>query len=197
MQRAVFLAGFSLYPGRIRDAFSKCDVFHFNWYETPSGGRIRRKISCLKKLAVLSLLKRSGKKIIFTLHNKTTHISENRTPERKILQDWFIKNSDRIVIHCRDSINFLESLYPGIDTNRIVYVPHPNYINAYPDVLKYSGLTKKPGDIVLLFVGMVIAHKNIDVIIRAASRLKEIKRLRFLICGRGKQGILRHSKGND
>ena len=139
------------------------------------------------KLAVLSLLKRSGKRIIFTLHNKTTHLSENRTPERRKLQDWFIRNSDTIIIHCRDSIKFLESLYPDLDMRKVVYVPHPNYINAYPDVMKYSGLTKEPGDIVLLFVGSVIPHKNIDVIIRAANQLKEIKRLRFLICGRGKQ----------
>ena len=182
MQRAVFLAGFSLYNGRLRDALSQCSIFHFNWYETPSG-----KLNFLKKLAVLSFLKRSGKKIVFTLHNKTNHLSENRTPERKILQNWFIRNSASIVIHCRDSIKFLESLYSDLDMSKVVYVPHPNYINAYPDVMKYSGLRKQPGDVVLLFVGSVIPHKNIDVIIRMANQLKEIKRLRFLICGRGKK----------
>ena len=82
MQRAVFLAGFSLYNGRLRDALSQCSIFHFNWYETPSG-----KLNFLKKLAVLSFLKRSGKKIVFTLHNKTNHLSENRTPERRKLQE--------------------------------------------------------------------------------------------------------------
>ena len=185
MQRAISMAGCSGFYGRLRDGFFRCSIFHFNWYETPYGNRIRRKFSLAKKLLVLYILRITGKKVIYTLHNRTSHLKEGRIGERKIVQDWFIRHAYSIVIHSRESISFLESIYPNIDKARIKYVPHPNYINAYPDSSAYSGCVKKTGEIVLLFIGMVIPHKNIDVIIRTAYQLKEYTHLHFLLCGKG------------
>ena len=186
MQRAVSLAGCDVFYGSFRYALLKCKVFHFNWFETPYGGRIHRKLSLMKKLLMLSILKIAGKKIIYTLHNRTSHLKEYRTHERKLVQDWFIKNAHSIIIHSQESLSFLDSMCPALAKTRIHYVPHPNYINAYPDSCRYSGFEKKSGEIVLLFIGSVIPHKNIDVIIRTASQLRKYTHLHFLICGKGK-----------
>ncbi len=186
MQKAVVSAGYELCRESFTKAFFKCDVFHYNWYETVSHKGIKGRLEFCKKLVRLVLLKALGKKIVYTLHNKTAHTQENRNRSRRFFGKWFMKHADRIIIHCRESVPFIESIQPDININRIQYVPHPNYISAYTGTKSYTNYSKKPDEILLLFLGSVIPIKNLDIIIRTADNLRDNSKLHFLLCGRGK-----------
>ncbi len=100
---------------------------------------------------------------------------------------WFLKNSQTIIIHSHETIDFLKTSYPQTDLAKVKYVPHPHYIDAYPDTIKYSHCTKKPGEIFLLLLGRIDPSKNPDLIIRVANLLKDYPRLHFLMCGKGER----------
>ena len=186
MQKAIISAGYELCKESFTKVLFKCDVFHYNWYETVLDTGLKGRLEFCKRLFRLNMLKALGKKVIFTLHNKTAHIHSHRSRGHEILAEWFMKHADRIIIHCTESIAFIDSVHPDISRDRIQYVPHPNYISAYTGTKEYTHYIKKPDEILLLFVGSVIPHKNLDVIIRTAENFKDNSRIHFLICGRGK-----------
>ncbi len=93
-----------------------------------------------------------------------------------------IRNSDKIIIHCKKaSIDFLHQYYPEIDDRKICFVPMP--IERFSYAEKYLKYEKKEGDIVLSFIGAVKQYKNVEMIIKAANHFSGHDRLKFLICG--------------
>ncbi|MBQ3402976.1 MAG: glycosyltransferase [Synergistaceae bacterium] len=186
MQEAVRATGYELYNGRAIYALFRCRVFHFNWFEYVGGSsRLKRIMRFIMKILVLPLLKVSGKKIIFTFHNKMPHESTKLPLFPKVLMNWFFRHANGIVIHCTQSIPAAKSIFPGIDTSRMFYVPHPNYTTAYHDTEHYSHYTKKPGEIVLTFIGALCPYKCLEVLIESAKKLSDVRDIHFLICGNG------------
>ncbi len=147
--------------------FLKSDIFQLNWFESVNGlkGYVKKKI-------ILRIIKLTGKKIITTFHNKITHTPENRTKYFYSIFKYLLEISDGIIIHCNDSYKFIHNIAPMIDENKIFYVPHPNYINVYPDSIKYSGYLKKSDELTLLFIGSLSSYKNPEVVIKLAVELR-------------------------
>ena len=160
--------------------FLKSDIFQLNWFESVNGlkGYVKKKI-------ILKIIKLTGKKIITTFHNKITHTPENRTKYFYSIFKYLLEISDGIIIHSNYSYKFIHNIAPMIDENKIFYVPHPNYINVYPDSIKYSGYLKKSDELTLLFIGSLSSYKNPEVVIKLANSLKNISGIHFLICGDG------------
>ncbi len=183
MQKAIKLAGYNLITDKHKTRnFIKSDIFHFNWF-LPA----KSSFQYLKQKIFFKLIKLTGKKIVITFHNKTAHNPEWRTNYFYDIFKYMLEISDRIIIHCSDSYKFIEDIVPKVDRNKIFYVPHPNYIGAYSDTIKYSRYIKKSGEFVLLFIGSLDAYKNPDVVIKVANSIKNISRIHFLICGDSNQ----------
>ena len=185
MQKAIISAGYTAYEGSLKRAIFSCDVFHFNWFEATDGGPVRSKIRCLKKYLKLLLLRICGKRTVFTFHNKMPHDEASRNPASFSLLRYMLEHSEAVVIHCMESVTHITKILPGIDKGKIVYVPHPNYIAAYPGTKRYSNEARGKSDILLTFVGAVRKYKCLEVLVRAAKELQEYSGVHFLICGKG------------
>ena len=156
----------------------KSDIFQLNWFESVNSLK-----DYIKKKIVLRVIKLTGKKIITTFHNKTDHAPGGRTKYFYNMFKYLLEISDGIIIHCNDSYKFIHNIAPKVDENKIFYVPHPNYINVYPDSVKYSGYVKKSNELTLLFIGSLSSYKNPEIVIKLANSLKNISGIHFLICG--------------
>lgn len=143
--------------------FLSVKIVHLNWYE--SVGTV---LSFIFKLTKLLLLLAFGKKIVWTMHNKTPH-TQKVLGLQKVLQYILVKASKRIVIHSKISEELLLSNYK-IRKDKIVYIPHPNYINVYGSIPESS---KKTTDkLRLLFLGAVRPYKNIELLIDVINQFE-------------------------
>lgn len=183
MRRAVTAAGYCLSESNSFSDVLHSDIVHFNWYEGIPQGKWAAVSTYVKKMAVLWFLKLSGKRIVFTFHNKVQHEKAGGGLSKRIMK-WLIRNSDGIVLHCEASRQALLEVVPDVDTQKAVFVPHPNYIGIYPDTKPYHGFEKQDGQLVFLFMGQVRPYKNVESVIEAANRLTDYPDIQFLICGR-------------
>ena len=130
--------------------FLKCKIFNFNWYEN-----IRTRREYYLHSAILRILHITGKKIVYTIHNKKPHDSDS---------DWSLKLmrrmcqlADSIVGLCPDTLGVINSIAPGSE-EKLVVIPHPNYIHNYPyddrdDMRDQFGYIDD--DLVFLFLGFL------------------------------------------
>lgn len=167
--------------------FNRIDAAIFNWYENVSGSsEFLKLLVMIKKKLIVTYLKQIKKtKIIIILHNKSDH-NENNSKSRR-MQRWLLSNSDKIVIHCYESLKYIKSEYKYDDasnlSSRCVYIPHPNYIDAY-DKKTFSKFVSgdEPDVMRLLYFGRVKKYKNAEILIGLAERLKN-KKVHITIAG--------------
>jgi glycosyltransferase involved in cell wall biosynthesis len=169
--------------------FHSVRLVHLNWFENLDESSIFRALtSFFKKMIVLTTIKVSGKKLVWTMHNRISH--EKKT---SLLSNWIryflIHWSHRIIIHSEISRSLLVERYSGVSA-KIFYLPHPEFIGDYgpipihePDVL-----ISKP--LVLLFMGAVKPYKNLELLIKAVSPFKE--RVKLIIAGNPNSDAYRH-----
>lgn len=140
--------------------FSKVKIIHLNWYEN-----LDNIIDFIKKAIKLWLLIICGKKIVWTMHNKFPH-SNQVLFYKNVLFKWLIKYSDRIIIHSKISEQILLDFNPLIKT-KIVYIPHPNYIDVYKGIATPKVSDMRTKKLSLLFLGAIKPYKNIELLIEA------------------------------
>lgn len=100
--------------------FFKTDIFHFNWIEYLS----KKKLGGFQLVVFLFqivLIKLFNKKIIWTLHNLSSHYSKDSF--YRFIQRIMIKVSDVVIIHTKESYTYLEK--KGVHKSKIVYFFHP------------------------------------------------------------------------
>ncbi|MDL2243258.1 glycosyltransferase [Bacteroidales bacterium OttesenSCG-928-J19] len=127
-------------------------------------------IEKLHFLFVPKLMAATGKKVVFNVHNKIPHDSRN-TGKAKQFTASMAKIAHKIVIHCNESVEVIQGLCgkdPAI-LEKIVYVPHPNYIGIYGQEKKENKLSNDK--LSLCFFGKVKEYKNIELLISAIREL--------------------------
>lgn len=159
--------------------FFSCKIFNFNWFEKANDAR-----QYYFKAILLSFLHMSGKKIIYTLHNKEPHNSRDTYWSRKLMVK-LCKTSDKIVGLCPDTKEVVAGLYPNA-VSKLVIIPHPNYIANYENESKanlrdYFGFAKE--DMVFLFMGFVSPYKNLELLIDIFNEMDN-PRIKMLIAGK-------------
>lgn len=185
MRSAIIKAGYRLAARNTLKDFWDCNIVHFNWFENiGKGSLLRRKLRFLKKLLMFYSARIMGKKIVMTFHNKVPHESVGN--DSRFLLHGLLRHSNKIMIHCHESYDVIRDAVPGIDMDKIKYMPHPNYISVYSDAIYQDVCNvnlEKKYPFILLFMGLIRPYKNIEVIIRVANQLENIKDIHFLICG--------------
>ncbi len=179
----------------IRDWLLKkrvADVVHFNWFENiDAENRIKTLMRYGKRVVIIKILKWRKIKMVTTVHNRLPHNTKYKNLSLNFMKILY-KNTDVITIlsgQTRDILKeqFGERFYRKIET-KIEYVPHPNYIGAYPAPGKEI-LAEREGDnpvIRFLFLGAVKPYKNVELILEAAKNLaREKKAAEFIIAGSG------------
>lgn len=140
------------------------DIYHFNWLENKASVDTKKnRILCSVILVWLRMLRLSGGKLVWTMHNKESHdCAGDKTFHYTFLRK-LISRMDMIVVHARDSADILVNEY-RFPAEKICYVPHGSYLESanaeLPRAAAHDGL-------VLLAFGRMNRYKNIPMLIRA------------------------------
>lgn len=160
-------------------------IFNFNWYENIyNKNKFLSIYTYYKRIIIIYILKILRKKIVWTIHNKLPHDSNNEKLCKKFMYKLY-NLSDLIIIHCNDTINELNFIQKNKEINKkIIKINHPNYIGLYNNKLNLKKIYNiKENDIVFLFIGQIKPYKNIEIIIEVAKRIK-YDNVKFIIAGK-------------
>jgi beta-1,4-mannosyltransferase len=153
----------------------KIDLLMLNWIEDlpdKKGGYLQSVFFLL----LIRALKLLNVKIVWTLHNKFFHSTQNQYLKKKIFFT-LLKKSDLIITHSREGIKFAGSLTPGVE-KRMFYFPHP--------VVPVNGKKKTdlPKKYDILIWGTLAPYKAIDLFLEYLSANNALDRYRILIAGK-------------
>lgn len=197
MQKAMKESGYYVYSkGRNYRKFF-CNIIHFNWYEDVPNNKIT---TYIYKVLFLYIMKLSGKRIVYTLHNKKPHDFKNKYSSK--LMHKLLKISDSIVIHSKISRDVIQENFQDVNLKKVKYIPHPNYIDSYPREKEYENFRKREDQFVVAFIGQIRPYKNVEVILNVANKLSEKSEIIFLICGKCineeyKEQLIKNISGNN
>ena len=158
--------------------FCKCRIFNFNWYDKAASFS-----EYIRKKLLITMLSLSGKKIVYTLHNKQPHNQLNSKYSLRIMR-YMCKKADAIVGLCPDTKQVLSDLDP-MSIQKLHIIPHPNYVGNY-DLTKGESLRAEYGisdaDMVFLFLGFISPYKNVELLIDTFKKIKN-RNVKLLIAG--------------
>jgi len=132
--------------------FFRTDIIFLNWIENLPDKRLGT-LQTLCFIFILQAYKISGKKIIWTVHNKESH-NRNGKFLKNLLFRFLLNNSDKIITHASEGVSYIDEMKPGL-SRRILFFPHPvkNRLNMKENL-------HKPIDI--LIWGTIAEHKALD-----------------------------------
>jgi len=134
-----------------------------------------------KYLALLTIAKLRRFKIVWTLHNESSHESRHPQIERAVRKLLIRSFADTIVVMTRQSAADFEARHGRSTARKVRYVPHPTYSSFYGPALPKSEARDRlglPANVpVFLFFGRVRAYKGALALIRAFTRLDGNARL--------------------
>lgn len=162
-------------------------LVHLNWFENIDDTSFFKGLrSFFRKMVVLTVIHLSGKKLVWTMHNRMTH--EQKTGKMSsILTDRLLAWSDAIIIHSQLSRALILAQSPSL-SQKIHYIPHPDFVDCYGPVPSSS-----PSDdsaLRLLFVGAVKPYKNIELLIETVGDMKDVS---LMIAGKAKDEAYKDS----
>jgi glycosyltransferase involved in cell wall biosynthesis len=142
--------------------FRSIRLVHLNWFENiDDTSTYKTIVSFLRKTLVLTILRLSGKKLIWTMHNRISH--EKKSGKfSQLITEKLVQWADLIIIHSSQSRNLLITNHPEI-SDKIKYLPHPDFIGNYGPLVVSK--EKNPDILRLLFLGAVKPYKNIELLI--------------------------------
>ena len=167
--------GFIVHP--LDDFFSSKEHFdsvrlvHLNWFENIDDSSYRSALrSFARKMVVLSAIRMSGKKLVWTMHNRASHEKRTGWLSRAITR-LLIRWSHRIIIHSKKSQEMIGRQYPDA-LHKLFYLPHPEFIESYGPIPEEAD-APAASPLKLLFVGAVKPYKNIELLIKMAAEFKD------------------------
>lgn len=157
----------------------RTEYYLFNFYEN-----IKTKKEFWKKIIKLYLLHIFRKKILWVVHNKKPHFNIKKNADLDKLSLILMKKlfdfSFKTIIMCDETRSVLNSFRIYKNENKIVKIPHPNYIDFYN--IKYSPKTET-SRLNFLFIGFVKKYKNIDLLIDCFNKVTD-KNIFLTIAGK-------------
>ena len=159
--------------------FKSIKLIHLNWFENIDDSNFFVGLrSFLRKLVVLTAVRLSGKRLVWTMHNRVSHEKGLAFFSRgitRLLMRW----SHRIVIHTEQSEAILAEHGSAI-RQKAVYVPHPHFIDVYGK--PRTATHRHPGRLQLLFMGMIKPYKNLELLIDTVAGFGD--RVQLTIAGK-------------
>jgi len=171
------------YP--LMDAFrsrlkGKLDLIHFHW-TSPYLLSNHRGISLLKTslfILACTALKISGVKLVWTVHNLTSHEGHNRSLE--IFANRFLcRIYDQIIVHCPTAIDLVIDTYrlPANMRAKISAIPHGHFIDEYENTISREAARQRlgvpSGARFFLYFGQIRAYKNLPKLVETFRRMDD------------------------
>lgn len=161
-------------------------VIHVNWIETCAQDRtLKYRFLGWAVLKWVDLMRAYGAKIVWTVHNKTSHNNSGDIENTRAFYSKMLDKTDMVVVHCKETEDSIVEEY-GYSRDRILNVPH----GAYDDeqvLEKDWKMSDKidPNKFTLMTFGNIVPYKNVPVLIRAYKELND-NSLQLVIAGNSK-----------
>ena len=112
-------------------------------------------------------------KVVYTIHDVVSNLEKNQSS--KLLTNFVIKLSDKILTHNQFSKNQIQRLFKKAD-NEIAIIPHGNYVPFIKieksNIESRENLNIPKQKKVLLFFGMIKRIKGLELMLSALSKIK-------------------------
>ncbi len=151
------------------------DLVFLNWFENVP----EKKFGIAQAIFFFFLLpyfKLTGKKIIWTLHNKLSHSKEHFFL-KKIIFNGLARYSDMIITHCSEGEKIIKSLQPFSEKEILIF-PHP----VVPGNFERNKHEKRKCDI--LIWGTLAPYKGVDKFLRFLKNAGVAGKFRIVIAGK-------------
>ena len=174
----------------------KPDVIHFHWLDVfcnRGGSRLKSLVAFCLFWIQWPVLRLSGIRIVWTLHNLQSHERRLGGLERVLIRKVGTA-ANRVIVHCRFAAERLLAEHPQIAPEKIATIPHGNFIGVYPnDIDKVEararlGLPTQAR--VLLFLGHVRRYKGVTELIEQFRCDSELEPIQLVIAGQVAEAAL-------
>ena len=131
-------------------------------------------------------LKRSGMRIVWTVHDLHNHDSRYWKIE-EFAARYIVRRIDALVVHGEAAKEILHQRWGLSVAQRTVVIPHGNYINSYPNTIDRKTARNQLGldssDFVFLFLGLIRPYKGVPEMVRAFRKIADTD-ARLVIAGK-------------
>jgi len=142
--------------------FRSVRLVHLNWFENIDERRLSVGLrSFFRKLGVLSVIRLTGKPLVWTMHNRMSH-ETGRFFFSRWIHRLLLRWAHVIVIHSASSETML-AVHGERVRRKAEYVPHPHFVGVYGR--RRQSPHTEPNRLRLLFVGMVKPYKQLELLI--------------------------------
>ena len=181
---------------------SKCKIFHIHW---PSSNILKGRSAFIawRQLTLffvaIKLIRLSGKKIVWTVHELEDH--ESRYPHiKRLIDKTLFENVDGFISMNKRVAEVVKERIKRRDKQRVVLIDHPHYKGHYLNTLTRiearAKLNIKNEVFVFLFIGQIREYKNVPALIASFKALNNENTL-LLIAGRPKTEAVLASIKNE
>ena len=166
------------FTATIRAGDHRPTVFHLNWTAPILGGArddLDRQVRYRRFLEAIDEMHSNGIPSIWTVHNVLPHECADPELESQLRQEI----ADRVdVVHvmCAKSVAACSEWFE-IPQSKVRVIPHPSYIDVYPNLVDRATarheLGLQSGDFVYLHFGQVRPYKGIDRLLDAFDQVSQ------------------------
>lgn len=161
-------------------------IFHLHWsfsFVLPIKGVFWRLLSTIYYFCILLLIRLSGYKLIWTVHNVLPH---NQLFINDLLARKFLSKLSSIkIVHSKYTIEEMSRL--GLDVNNAKIIPIGNYIGVYKNNINKTEARKILNignkDFVFLHFGRIEPYKGVENLLKVFSELNRPE-TKLIIAGR-------------
>ncbi len=173
----------------LRVAGTRPAVFHINWTAPILGGGAdehSRLVRYRRFLEALDQLHEQGMGSIWTVHNVLPHECSDLVLEAQFRQE-IADRVDLVHVMCEDTVAACSGRFE-IPSSKVRVLPHPSYIDVYPNLVDKQTARYELGlshdDYVYLHFGQIRPYKGIDRLLDAFDRLARHRpRAKLLLVG--------------
>ena len=166
--------------------FRHVKIIHVNWIETCAQDRtLKYRFLGWAVLKWVDLMRIYGAKIVWTVHNKTSHLNSGDSDNTHRFYEKMLQRTDMVMVHCKDTEDSIakEYRYPR---EKILNVPHGAYEEESVSPKTWRLAEKlDPHKFTLVTFGNIVAYKNIPLLIKAYKELND-NSLQLVIAGNGR-----------
>jgi glycosyltransferase involved in cell wall biosynthesis len=151
-------------------------VLHLHWLNRPLGRAATPAEAVRDGEAFLHRIDEvhaAGARVMWTLHNLLPHAARFEAEERRF-RAAVASRMDLIHVMAADTAD-LVAPYFDVPRDRLLHVPHPSYLGAYPDITSRETarhqLGLMPDELVYLVLGAIQPYKGIGELLDAWDRM--------------------------
>jgi glycosyltransferase involved in cell wall biosynthesis len=164
-------------------------VYHLHWTAPILGPAQSEREAARRReefIESLDRLRARGMRFVWTIHNVMPHECKYPEIEAALRQD-IADRADVLHVMCERTSDLARAHFT-LPSDRVRILPHPNYIDVYPNVIDEQRAREELGlgqdDIVLCFLGGIRPYKGLEELLDAFDRWCEVDaRARLIVAG--------------